>query len=268
MQDFVSRIKPFNNEHSIKEAAISLFLVNKIIKPERYQKLIENQFKGKFKKFDRTEQVQIQLQKKEQSSSIITNTLKDTGFRFSDFDASGKTTKVFQGQNEINRTFISFHTLDYTVWGQFYSDFIDTLKGFAEESKEFFINSFSLQYIDVFNWQGGVNEFVTEHFFNMTGSILPSAFFKSKFNRTYLLTIEEEINNLTFFDRIEIKTENKILPEISIVHNVAHKFDVEQELSNIISEQDFQSMLNIAHDRNKDILGNILTQDIKTLINL
>jgi uncharacterized protein (TIGR04255 family) len=243
-------------------------LVNKIIKPERYQKLIETQFKGKFKKFDRIEQVQIQLQTKEQVSSITTNTLKDTGFRFADFDSQGKTTKVFQGVNEINRTFISFHTLDYTIWRQFYNDFIDVLKGFAEESKDFFVNSFSLQYIDVFNWQGKTDEFSTELFFNNSGAILPIEFFKSKFNRTYLLTIEEEVDNLTFFDRIEIKTEAKILPEISIVHNVAYKFDEEQELSSIITKESFEDMLNVAHQRNKDILGNILTQEIKTLINL
>jgi hypothetical protein len=41
-------ISPINKDHSIKEAVISLFLANPIIKPERFQKIIENEFKDKF----------------------------------------------------------------------------------------------------------------------------------------------------------------------------------------------------------------------------
>jgi len=54
-----SVISPISNEHFIKEVVISLFLANPIIKPERFQQLIETDFKDKFQKFEPLSQVEL-----------------------------------------------------------------------------------------------------------------------------------------------------------------------------------------------------------------
>ncbi|MBK7375841.1 MAG: TIGR04255 family protein [Chitinophagaceae bacterium] len=269
MSSLIEKIKPFSGRHSIKEATISTFLVNQIIKPERFQKLIETTFKNKFKQFTTLEQVQVQIQKKGEASIVNTNTVKNTGFRFSGFNEKGKNTIVFQGLNEERRKFLSFHYLEYNTWAEFYKDYSETIVDFTGAAEDLlFVNSFSLQYVDVFNWTGTTDEFIADLIFNRSSQILPAKFFESKFSRTYLLTIEQEFEGLKFLDRIEIKIENKILPEITISHNVAHQLDNEQELSSLVKESNFNKMLTIAHRRNKETLGDILNEDIKRLINL
>ncbi len=268
MSDFIEKIHPISGKHSIKEATISLFLVNQIIKPERFQKLIETSYKGNFQQFAEVEQLQVEIQNKNAESTVNTNTRKNIGFRFFGFNDKGKTTKVFQGINEDERKFISFHCLDYLTWQNFYDDFIDTVKKLSLEHNELFAHSFSLQYVDVFNWSGIITDFQAALFFNEKSQTLPLKFFSSKFSRTYLLTIEEEFEGLKFFDRIEVRLENKLIPEITISHNIAHQLDTEQDLATLINTEQFIKMLKIAHKRNKEILGDILTVEIKNRINL
>jgi len=210
----------------------------------------------------------VQLQNREGASSVSANTIKNSGFRFTDYNTLGRPNRVFQGQNDDARTVISFHSLEYIRWNDFYNGFKEIIELFSHEAKEQFVKSFSLQYIDIFNWEGDVLDFNTELFFNTNSNVLPQKFFHSSFNRTFLLTIEQEFENIIFFDRIELKTEKKMVPEITIRHNVAHQLQTEMDLETLISDEFFSKMLNVAHRRNKDILGDILSNDIKQLINL
>lgn len=270
MNSQLEKLVPFSGNHSIKEAVISIFLLNDIIKPERFQKLIQDKsFQENFKKFEPLENFQLQIKNVSGASSINYNTLKNTGFRFSGFDNTGKTVKVFQGNNEENRRFMSYHDLNYSNWKNFNDDYLKIINLLISDFNEpFLIESFSLHYIDVFNWNAEINEFPKEEIFNKNGRILPLKFFESKFNTTFLLTIEQVIEDVSFFDRIQIKIENKILPEITISHNISHKLINEEELSSLINKPKFYNTLSLAHNNNKKVLSEILTRQVQDLIKL
>ena len=55
------KIQPIKKSHSIREAVISVFLQNPIIKPERFQSLIDGEFKDIFQQFDPLSQVKVQI---------------------------------------------------------------------------------------------------------------------------------------------------------------------------------------------------------------
>lgn len=65
MSDFKTAIRPVSGNHSIKEVVITLFLSNPIMKPERYESLIKNEFRDKFHKFEKVNQVQFQFKGKD-----------------------------------------------------------------------------------------------------------------------------------------------------------------------------------------------------------
>lgn len=270
MNSQLEKLIPFSGNHSIKEAVISIFLLNDIIKPERFQKLIQSKdFQESFKKFEPLESFQLQIKNEAGASSVNYNALKNSGFRFSGFDNAGKTVKVFQGSNEDNRRFISYHDLNYSSWKNFNADYLKIINHLISDFNEpFLVDSFSLHYIDVFNWKAGINEFPKEEIFNRNGKILPLKFFESEFDTTFLLTIEQIIENVKFLDRIQIKIENKILPEITISHNISYKLINEEELSSLINKPEFYNTLSLAHGNNKKVLSEILTKEVQELIKL
>ena len=118
-------IVPYNSNHSIKEAVIAIFLANRIIKPERFQKLIEHDFKDEFQQFDKIGKVAFRFQHETGQPANITIPEKeeDAGFNFISYD-KGEVNKILQARNENDRYFISFHDRKYVSWSDFYQSYI------------------------------------------------------------------------------------------------------------------------------------------------
>lgn len=259
-------ISPINKDHSIKEAVISLFLANPIIKPERFQKLIENELKDKFQKFETVNQFQFELQNTVgRTPTLNQQFLQNVGFKFLAFDR-GENVRVLQGINEKGRNFISFHELDYKRWRSYYDEYINVLKIISKFHPEFFVTAVSLHYIDQFLWNS-VEKIDLNLLFDESASYIPKGFFDSTLNN-YSIVFEKKIDDNIFIDRLEIKVDHQIRPMITISHNVTQPLSDITSLSELLESVMFSKVLNSCHSHNKEILADILTKEVKSKINL
>ena len=262
-----NKIRAISGSHSIKEAVISVFLANPIIKPERFQALIEKEFKDKFQQFEAISTVQIQI--KNDKGTLENSTpqlLNNVGFKFSNFK-KGVPTTVIQGLNESNRSFISYHSLSYSSWDIFFSDCKNCFEILNQLQTDIFITAFSLHYIDEFLWIDEDNVIDTTVVFNKFANNIPKEFFNSS-NTDFNLTTERVEGKYKYFDRLAIKVEPAIKPIISISHNVTQPLKEVISLSDLIKSNTFNEILEVAHNHNKKLLGDILTPEVKQLIKL
>jgi len=259
-------ISPINKDHSIKEAVISLFLASPIIKPERFQQLIENDFKDKFQEFENVNQLEFQFQNIVGSPPTLNQqVLPNAGFRFLAFE-KGINVKVLQGINEKARSFVSYHSLNYTRWKQFYEDYSNVISTISKFHPEFFVTAFSLHYIDQFLWLSE-KEIDLDNIFNKDVNYIPNEFFNSSVNNYSIIT-EKDLDGYSHIDRLEINIERKVRPMITVSHNVTRPLNDVIQLKDLLVEDKFSKILNACHLHNKEVLFEILTPEVKDIINL
>jgi uncharacterized protein (TIGR04255 family) len=259
-------IQPINDKHSIKEAVISVFLASPILKPERFKQLIETNFKDKFQKFEAVNQVEFQFQNDgTKPPTLNQQLLPNVGFKFIAFE-KGESVKVLQGINERNRNFISYHSLNYDRWNEYYSEYLEVLKSLSELHPDFFVTAFSLHYIDQFLWKGTSNINLAS-IFNREANYISKEFFSSKLNN-YSIVLEKEHEQGIYIDRIEIKVDHDIKPMITISHNVTQPLMDIIALNELLESDLFPEILNKCHLHNKELLNDILTEEVVNLIKL
>jgi uncharacterized protein (TIGR04255 family) len=198
-------------------------------------------------------------------SSEIQNNI---GFKFTEFE-NGSPAKVLQGQNDSlnNRTFISYHSLNYTRWNPFYSDYVDVIKKIAKHNQDIFITAISLHYIDQFFWIEN-SAIDLNLIFDKNANSIPKDFFGSKLNNYSIITEKEISTGTSYLDRLEIIVDNIIKPSITISHNVTQPFVDLLGLDNLIGSNQFELILNSAHLHNKSFLKDLLNKEIQEMINL
>lgn len=255
-------IKPISGKHSIKEAAITIFLANAVTNPSAYKNLLDNQFKGVFNKFEMLDQITVRFDPGEESKF---DRFPNAGFKFSNIE-NDRVQTVLQCRNEPERSFFSFHTLDYDRWTPFLESFIKTISTIGDIHGEILAKAYSLHYVDQFVWIGDSPiDFKT--IFNENSGLLPKEFFSSV-NKNYSWLKEKKAEDLEYFDRLEINTDNSKTPLISISHNAIRRLDDILNISELIKRAEFSTLLNHAHSYNKETLGDLLKSDVKTLIKL
>ena len=259
------KLKPINQDHSIKEAVIALFLANPLIKPERFQTLIESEFKNTFQRFEPLSQFQFQLNTQQAVENITPQFRANAGFKFSSF-LKGKNEKVLQGINEPGRTFISYHSLNYLRWETFLNDFIDVIKIVSTLSQDLFVTAVSVHYIDEFIWVDNT-QIDLKYLFNTETKYFPKNFFESTVNN-YILTTESKTVTGNYIDRLELNIDHNIGKTINISHNVSQILDDTHSLNDLLSGTQFSKILNEEHIHNKEILGSILSNEAQNLIHL
>jgi len=157
--------------------------------------------------------------------------------------------------------------LNYTNWKTYYEEYIKVVEIIAKQHADFFVNGFSLHYLDEFLWIDETESLDLKTFFNEENDYLPKEFFNSK-NTTYNLTTERIIDGVKIFDRIEIIIDVSVRPSVTISHNIFRPLEKIIELKELIIEKKFEEILNSLHLHNKTILGNLLKKDVKDLIKL
>ncbi|CAD5270668.1 MULTISPECIES: TIGR04255 family protein [unclassified Imperialibacter] len=258
-------IRPISGHHSIREAVISLFLVNPILNVSRFEELIKEAFKDYFQKFDKINTIEFEVRHEKGVLSQKPALVEDAGFKFSRFD-EGKTTAIFQGQNEMNRTLVSFHNLDYLRWGDFIKDYffiLDNIKTYLNENQ---VSAIGLHYVDQFLWISK-EPIDVSLLFKPNGPYLPKEFFESQ-NANFILTTEKTIGNDNFTNRLQVKTESKVSPSITISHNLIRRLNKSSDLNSLTAEEGLKNVINAAHEQNKSLLAQLLKDDVKELISL
>lgn len=261
-------LKPFSQNHSIKEAVITLFLASPIIKPERFQELISKGLSDDFHLYEPVNAVQFQFKATNNGMFPEQQSQPNVGFKFLAFK-QGKIGRTLQGVNEVNRTFISYHNFVYERWGGYLTEYLEILKTLVDFHADIFVKAVSVHYIDEFGWISESQLDLTK-VFNQDAVYMSKAFLASSNTSNFIFNTEKAEKESLFFDRLEIKVDNKIKKNISISHNGTMQFDDFKALSSLIDEEKefFVNSLQSLHEHNKQILRDILNSDIKSLINL
>jgi uncharacterized protein (TIGR04255 family) len=270
--NLTDKVKPVNSNHSIKEAVIGLFLANPIVKPERFKELIENEFKDIFQQFEPIIQLQFELKAQNRTMSRLNIERKEmmdnVGFKFTSFE-KGAQTKILQGQNDNanQRTFISYHTLNYTRWEIFFNDFLKIITSISNFSNDIFLTAFSLHYVDEFLWLDN-NSIDLNLVFNKEANSIPRDFFNASVKNYSIVTEREKGENKKYIDRLEIIVNNLIKPSITISNNITQTFTEVVSLKELLPTSEFKNTLDEAHQHNKDFLKNLLTEEVQDMIHI
>ncbi len=263
----LDQLIPARKQHSIKEAVISFFLVNSLVKPEGFHTLIKDQLND-FQKFDIIQRIGFQFREAEGQETLNKIPSSNIGFRFHKFE-NGQTSAVLEGENqkELGRTHISFHDLDYHRWADFRNNFVKYIQILSDFRSDLFTTAFSLHYIDEFYWTGDGKAPVVQ-IFNAKSSFLPPVFFESE-NSVYLITTQKEVNGFIYYERLEIRIdENRPQPLITISHNITQPLNDEIMLADFITDSNQLAVIDQAHNYNKSTLKSIFTSEVCEKINL
>ncbi len=264
-----SFLKPFSSNHSIREAVISVFLATPIIKPERFQKLIQEGFVQDFQLYENVNSVEIELKAlTEGAYEQKSQNLGNVGFKFIGFN-EGKVSRIIQGVNEKSRTFISYHSFVYKRWDDFLDEYLRFMKILSSVQNDLFINAVSIHYVDQFKWisNSPINLAVV---FNDKAKYMSKAFLESTGPTNFIFTTQKNDDNFVYIDRLEIKIDDKKSRDITISHNITKQLDDFKNLDSLLqgNSEYFMNILAELHKYNKLILSDILNSEVKRLINL
>jgi uncharacterized protein (TIGR04255 family) len=253
-------------ENSIREAAITIFLANKIIKPSRFNSIItDTPLKEVFQQFQPLKGVNIQIKHSAADFTSQKDIDNDRGFQLLKFE-KGERRYIVQGVNEPDRTFYSFHELSYTRWNNFIEIFKKTISEINNFQKGIFINGIGLQYIDEFFWN-------SEEDFDLSRIMIPANYLPQNFIKIsggHLSNMRElqTADGQKMYDRIEVLVSPDIQKTVTISHGQSILFEDILEYNDGIFESHIMKNLNKLHETNKEFLMTTLNQEIKDLIKL
>lgn len=268
--NLLQHLKPYNEQHSIKEAVITVFLENEIAYPKGFQKLIQSHYKDKFQQFEVIKEVTINSS----DEHNITKTIEEVGFEFSSYQ-EGELKDILRGFNEKEekRYRLAYHTLKYNRWKDFKDDFYTYTKFLPEIQQPLLVKSFGVYYVDDFFWQDEKSRMPTEAIFTTDYNVIPKYFVESD-NAVFSLAKEQfvSIEISPYSERFDIRISPKGAypdkPSIRIVHHVIQDLPTSLELSAFLTQENCKEMLQKAHIHNKEMMKKILTQDALSLIHL
>jgi uncharacterized protein (TIGR04255 family) len=264
---FLKKLRPYSSKHSIKEAVITLFFEVPFEQVEEIGKELKDALSAFFQEMHLAGSLKIKVAP--EGKGISVDERKPVGFRL--LRKEGEELKyVLQGfdDDNSNRTFLSFHTLDYPGWQSFYDRLLSILEVFDKKFTDKKITAFSLHYIDEFEWDSAENV-PLKKIFNKKNDYLPAAFFiEGGFPNLDLTIAETKSQDTTYFNRIIVSIVPTEKPTISISHNATRQLREPRFLSKVLTEQTFQELLDDAHSNNVKMLSKLLAAQVQSLIKL
>ncbi|MFN8117435.1 MAG: TIGR04255 family protein [Bacteroidia bacterium] len=252
--------------NSIKEAAITLFLSNPIIKPERFKELVNiPELGGFFQQHQAIGAFTLKLGNIPKDQKSETNFKNDTGFKLLKFE-NGAPTFVVQGINELDRTFFSFHDLNYSRWINLKNNFDNILKNIKTIQSDIFVNGLSVHYIDEFLWDSS-QEFDLSRIMKAE-DYLPNNFIKIKGGHLSNTRECETKDGQKLFDRLEVLVNSSIEKVITISHNQTVLTSNLFEYGSVEFDKNIGALLEELHENNKELLRNVLLKEVNELIKL
>ena len=258
----LDNLHPISENHSIKEAVFTVFLASKIMKPKDYKQLLITNFKDDFQQFEPLTQTQIKFEQQ----NLTLNQVDDAGFKFVKYE-DGNISEILQGMNNENQYFFSAHSFKYKSWNQFKEKFIQYFKILSYFQPGYYVQAYSLLYMDEFNWDNKT-PFESKIIFNTESNFLPKDFFNSS-SIVYNINLEKEMAGKSYSDLLNITIADKLVyKNIIVVHNQTFVLQDTIKLDDFLQGEDLNENLESTHQANKDLLKNILTNDVCKLINI
>lgn len=256
---------PFSNKHSISKVVANVIIPQNIIKPELLF--------GKIKTADCFKHYQRKNLNRLNTINIHTDglTLEDkqiTGFFFEEFDENGQSIGILKIENLGNKAQINFENRNYTSWTDFKNRLFNEIKCLSQ-FYDIFIEAITLTYVDEFGWKSE-EKIDVKQVFNQNSKVLNEKFMTS-FNGSLVLVSQsestKETNVLFSEERTEVLFNNQV-KRIAINHTFAFRFNdsLAYEIESNVSS--LKSNFDIAHDNNKKVLKDILSDNALKIIHL
>lgn len=259
-----SQVVPVMGKHSIKEVVLSLFLVEPIPEPVEFMENLKRDFKDRFDSYEPVSNYQVQFRKNKSDLQTLMNHNPNAGFKITK-SSENNPQLILQGINEPGRSFISYHSLAYTSWNDFIEEFILNIEAISRYKADISIHGFSLHYIDELIWKGK-GPIDKTMILKKNKDRIPGDFFTTR-SPAYSLISEKNIKGSIYFDRLEIKVQNLERSSMIISHNVSQNLDDPIFIENLYNP-DFKQKIEDMHSYNKELLSEILQDDIQTIIGL
>lgn len=157
----LDNLLPSQKNHSISRVVFSFFLAQKILQPEKFKDLLLGNVFNRFQKFQVTQEHGILFEQviTQGETTVSTNSIapKTNGFIFQSF-TQGEREYVLKLENRNsenpsnNLSVISVELYKYIDWNSFILDVKSFIIAISKFQANLFIKSFSLSYIDQFNY--------------------------------------------------------------------------------------------------------------------
>lgn len=269
--DQLMPFRPCNGLHSVKEAAVALFVSSPIT--DIHEFLDFHKGNTNLKKLFPESKIVYQINGKAGSTSDYKDITSESamGFIIAKVDTNNSPERLFQGINELdNRYFFSYHESAYTRWLPFKEELSIVLDMFKGLLHGYTYNGLSLTYTDEYYWDD--NQPIDYNLiFKKNTRFLPPIFFEEG-NTSSELTSTMNISEkgLNFYVRFNIEPLQR--PEgsvLRIIHTAAY-VDEPILLSSFLysSDSSFKQIIQIAHELNKSVLKELLLEPVIDMINM
>lgn len=255
---------PISSNHSISRVIANFFLAQSFVKPKFiYDKLITKNELLSYQKKGLTSSKTINIQ------NNALNILPDSvnGFLFEEFDEIGKSLNVLKVENinNNNQAIIGFENKKYRTWTDYKERFISDIT-ILSNTFDIYIEAIGLTYVDEFVWKSN-KPIDVNSIFNDSADLINKKFLNSYNGTIVSVSQSESVDEFSF---CEEKTEiifNNELKRIIINHTYALKLKEISIFSNENSNN-FTTYFDRAHQANKSILMEILSDSSREVINL
>lgn len=256
---------PISKHHSIDRCIVSMHLPQEIINIKSlFEKLYkEKHFSDCYQKRTllyskiftfRNDNNNLELNEKSNDEIV--------GFVFEQFNGDGELENSILLKNEHNKAVVNFETRNYSRWINFKENFLLDFENMIKQS-ELYLQALNLTYIDEFTWDSNSKIPITE-IFEEKSEYINTKFINSK-NGTIIILSQEE--NLNVEEKIELSFNNDF-KSVQIVHQYARILLKTTESKDLISSNELNDFLEVAHLSNKDMLNSLLTRQVKDHIKL
>lgn len=253
--------------HSVKEAVISFFVRPRIEKPESYKKLIEEKgFIGKrYAKFEPVKEISFSLNVNKTNTEL--RQVSDAGFKFIAYK-NGSTSDIIQGINEPRRSVFTFNTLAYEGWQSYLESTMNVVKELADFGQQYWVTAYSLMFIDEFFFDDK-SAYSASELFNLQSRYLPMGIEDSSFV-DFCLNLNREKEDRRYVENMVIKVfDRNDQKVVQIIDNISFIQDHDQKMfADLVKEEKPLDDLCFAHNENKQMLCDLLTQEIAKSIGL
>lgn len=265
--DFNDHLHSSAAGHSVKEAVISFFVRPRIEKPESYKQLIENNgyIGERYAKFEPVKEISFSLNVNKNNTEL--RQVNDAGFKFIAYK-NGSTSDIIQGINEPRRSVFTFNTLAYERWHGYLESSMNAVKELAQFGQQYWVTAYSLMFIDEFYFDDK-SAYSASELFNLNSNYLPTGIADSSFV-DFCLNLNKEKSGKRYVENMVIKVFDRNNQKVvQIIDNISFIQDNNQKLFiDLIEEGNAREDLCFAHNENKQMLCDLLKQEIVKSIGL
>lgn len=257
----IENLHPVSGEHSISRVIATLHIPQLFLKPDlEFEKVKDLEIFNKYQRKSLTNVQTIDFKTEGVSSKEEIG-----GFIFEEYN-DGRIDNILRLQNSGgNQASISFESRLYTRWENFLPRLIEDFE-LLSAHLETFTSALSLVYIDEFVWDGE-DKIDVGAIFNDSSELLNKQFFGSE-NGT-IISITQDRNNgegREIEEKIDVSFNNKI-KRISINHQCLVRLEDLLLYSKEV-ESTIKDSFNLAHNRNKIAIKDVLSKEVQDLIKL